>query len=66
MVDIRPSIGSAGIYKGRKPSLTPEMVAALQNRVGDGKKKAALTGEFGISRETLYSYLRGWVGIESA
>ncbi len=46
----------AGVYKGRKPSLTPERVAQLRARVAAGEKKAALAREFGISRETLYSY----------
>ena len=48
----------AGVYKGRKPSLTPEQVQQLQARAGAGEKRAALAREFGISRETLYSYLR--------
>jgi DNA invertase Pin-like site-specific DNA recombinase len=46
----------AGVYKGRKPSLTPERVTQLRARVAAGEKKAALAREFGISRETLYSY----------
>jgi DNA invertase Pin-like site-specific DNA recombinase len=46
----------AGVYKGRKPSLTPERIAQLRARVAAGEKKAALAREFGISRETLYSY----------
>jgi DNA invertase Pin-like site-specific DNA recombinase len=48
----------AGVYKGRKPSLTPERVIELRKRVKSGEKKAALAREFKISRETLYSYLR--------
>ncbi len=48
----------AGVYKGRKPSLTPEHVIELRKRVKGGEKKAALAREFKISRETLYSYLR--------
>jgi len=47
----------AGVYKGRKPSLTPERVQELCRRVAGGEKKAAVAREFGISRETLYSYL---------
>ena len=47
----------AGAYKGRKPSLTSERVAQLRARVAAGEKKAALAREFGISRETLYSYV---------
>jgi DNA invertase Pin-like site-specific DNA recombinase len=46
----------AGVYKGRKPSLTPERVKELRTRIVGGEKKAALAREFGISRETLYQY----------
>lgn len=46
----------AGVYKGRKPSLTPERVKELRARVATGEKRAALAREFGISRETLYQY----------
>lgn len=46
----------AGVYKGRKPSLTPDRVAQLRARVAAGERKAALAREFGISRETLYNY----------
>jgi DNA invertase Pin-like site-specific DNA recombinase len=46
----------AGVYKGRKPSLIPDRVAELRARVAAGEKKAALAREFGISRETLYTY----------
>jgi DNA invertase Pin-like site-specific DNA recombinase len=46
----------AGVYKGRKPSLTPERAVALRARIAAGEKKAALAREFGISRETLYQY----------
>ena len=45
-----------GVYKGRKPSLTPERVQELRVRVASGEKKAVLAREFGISRETLYQY----------
>lgn len=48
----------AGVYKGRKPSLTPERVTQLRARVSAGEKKAAVAREFGISRETLYQYVR--------
>jgi len=47
----------AGVYKGRKPSLTPERVRELLARVAAGEKRAGLAREFGISRETLYSYV---------
>lgn len=47
----------AGIYKGRKPSLTPAQVAELRKRVVGGEKKTALAAEYRISRQTLYSAL---------
>jgi DNA invertase Pin-like site-specific DNA recombinase len=47
----------AGVYRGRKPSLTAEKADDLRKRVASGGKKAALAREFGISRETLYQYL---------
>jgi hypothetical protein len=43
-----------GAYKGRKPSLTPEQIRELHERIASGEKKAVLAHEFGISRETLY------------
>ena len=46
-----------GKYKGRKPSLTPESIETLRQRANAGEKKAVLAREFGISRETVYSYL---------
>ena len=47
-----------GAYRGRKKALAPERVAELQRRAAAGEKKAQLAREFGISRETLYQYLR--------
>ena len=47
-----------GAYRGRKKSLSPDQVAALHTRAAAGAKKAPLAREFGISRETLYQYLR--------
>ena len=46
-----------GKYRGRKPSLTSARAAELRRRVADGDSKAALAGEFGISRDTLYRYV---------
>jgi DNA invertase Pin-like site-specific DNA recombinase len=46
------------VYKGRKPSLTPEQAAELRRRIAAGDKKAVIAREFGISRETLYQYAR--------
>jgi DNA invertase Pin-like site-specific DNA recombinase len=47
-----------GVYKGRKPSLTPEQAGELRKRVAAGEKKAGIARDFHISRETLYQYLR--------
>lgn len=47
-----------GAYKGRKRTLTDEQVYELKQRIESGEKKAPLAREFGISRETLYQYLR--------
>jgi DNA invertase Pin-like site-specific DNA recombinase len=46
------------VYKGRKPALSPEKAILLRQRVAQGAKKSALAKEFGISRETLYQYIR--------
>ena len=47
-----------GAYRGRKKALLPERVADLRLRAAAGEKKAQLAREFGISRETLYQYLK--------
>jgi DNA invertase Pin-like site-specific DNA recombinase len=47
-----------GAYRGRKKSLSDSEIARLRQRVVAGEKKAMLAREFGISRETLYQYLR--------
>lgn len=47
-----------GVYRGRKPSLSPEQIIDLKQRVEAGEKKAVLAREFGISRDTVYQYLR--------
>jgi DNA invertase Pin-like site-specific DNA recombinase len=47
-----------GAYRGRKKSLTDDQIVQLRQRAKSGEKKAPLAREFGISRETLYQYLR--------
>ena len=47
-----------GAYRGRKKALSPDQVVTLRQRAAAGEQKAALAREFGISRETLYQYLR--------
>jgi len=46
-----------GKYMGRKPSLTEAQAMELRNRATT-ESNAALAREFGISRETLYQYIR--------
>ena len=47
-----------GAYRGRKRSLSDETIASLRSRVAAGEQKAAIARDMGISRETLYQYLR--------
>jgi DNA invertase Pin-like site-specific DNA recombinase len=47
-----------GAYRGRKKSLNDELIAELKRRVAAGEQKALIARDFGISRETLYQYLR--------
>jgi len=65
----RPRAGRAlprqrGAYRGRAPALTAEQIAQLRQRVADGTPKATLAREFGVSRETVYQYLRASPGAE--
>ena len=55
-----------GVYRGRKRALSPERVQELRARAAAGEKKARLASEFGISRETLYQYLRESESAEAA
>lgn len=45
-------------YRGRKKLLSSEQQAELRLRATNGETKAQLAREFGISRETLYQYLK--------
>jgi len=47
-----------GAYRGRKRSLSPEQISAVKQRIAAGEQKAKIARELGISRETLYQYLR--------
>lgn len=49
-----------GVYKGRKKALSEAQVEALvaQDKANGGKNRSGLAKEAGISRETLYQYLR--------
>ena len=49
-----------GAYAGRKPTLSDTQAAELlaKDKANGQKNRAALAREYGISRETLYQYLR--------
>jgi DNA invertase Pin-like site-specific DNA recombinase len=52
-----------GVYRGRNKKLSPERASELVERAAvPGQCKATLAREFGISRETLYQYLRAVKG----
>lgn len=53
-----------GAYRGRARALNTEQIAQLRQRAAEGAAKAALAREFGISRETVYQYLRAGSGAE--
>lgn len=48
----------AGVYKGRGKKLNAEQAGALIRRAAAGEAKAALAREFGVSRQTVYQYIR--------
>jgi len=47
-----------GVYRGRTPSLGTVRAAELCEKAAAGVPKSVLAREFGISRETVYVYLR--------
>ncbi|TFC23490.1 recombinase family protein [Cryobacterium sp. MDB1-18-2] len=47
-----------GVYRGRAPSLDAVRAAELREKVAAGVPKAVLARQYGISRETVYAYLR--------
>ncbi|MEV6097196.1 recombinase family protein [Nocardia sp. NPDC051981] len=54
-----------GACTGRKQALTDAQAHQLRQRAAAGEKKAALAREFGISRETVYSYLNAGPALPS-
>jgi DNA invertase Pin-like site-specific DNA recombinase len=47
-----------GAYHGRKPSLSAAQITDLRRRIAAGERKAQVARELGVSRETVYQYLR--------
>ena len=46
-----------GVYKGRKPKLTPRHLPDIQARLAAGEPKAAIARALGIDRKSLYRFL---------
>lgn len=46
----------AGVYTGRRRTLTPEQAAGLSRRLAAGEGKSALARELGVDRRTIYRY----------
>jgi DNA invertase Pin-like site-specific DNA recombinase len=47
-----------GAYRGRKPALNPQQIGEVKRRIAAGEPKARVARDMGISRETVYQYLR--------
>ncbi len=47
-----------GAYRGRRPSLSSDQAETVRARAAAGEPKASLARELGVSRQTLYAYLR--------
>lgn len=48
----------AGKYKGRSPAIMPEQVAEMKQLAANRHKKTDIAKQFGISRDTLYRYIK--------
>lgn len=47
-----------GVYRGRRPALTPAQATDLAARAAAGESVSALAREFGVSRQTAHTYVR--------
>ena len=47
-----------GVYRSRKRALSNTEIEEVLSRIDSGEKKAQVARDFGISRETLYKYLK--------
>ena len=47
-----------GVYRGRKPALSDEQIVELKGLVRTGIPKTRVAKGFGITRETVYQYLK--------
>jgi DNA invertase Pin-like site-specific DNA recombinase len=49
----------AGVYKGRKSTMTAPQLQAIRDQVAAGENKSALARKFGITRQTIYNIVAG-------
>lgn len=57
----REGIASAklrGVYRGRRPSLTPEQITEIKQLVMSGVPKAEVARRYAVSRETIYQAIK--------
>lgn len=47
-----------GAYRGRKKTLSEDKIDEIKTRIESGDKKTEIAKDLGISRETLYQYLK--------
>lgn len=47
-----------GVYKGRKHALSFDQVVGLKRRISNGEKISHIAKELGVSRVTVYQYLK--------
>lgn len=47
-----------GVYRGRRPSLSPGQIAEIRQLIESGVPKAELARRYGVARETIYQALR--------
>jgi DNA invertase Pin-like site-specific DNA recombinase len=45
-----------GVYKGRRPALTPDQVRELRDLIDAGVPKTRIAARFGVTRQTVYGY----------
>jgi DNA invertase Pin-like site-specific DNA recombinase len=46
------------LYKGRRRKFNSKQAAEIKQRAANGESRAQLAREFGVSRETIYQYMR--------
>jgi DNA invertase Pin-like site-specific DNA recombinase len=49
----------SGVYKGRAKKLNEDQAQAVRDRIAAGEHKATVARDLGISRPTLYQYMKG-------